>query len=165
MRSTRTSFKPVLLFCLLVLVLNGCRLTDHSEKDPDAVTADGLNFPKSGFEDVDPADLPKVEFEETHMDLGKIVQGAKVDRTFTFENTGGSALVISDVRGSCGCTVAKDWPKEPVKPGASGTIAFTFDSEGRNGRQDKTITMVANTSPPSTVLTFSAEVIGPDVKP
>ncbi|MBK9765230.1 MAG: DUF1573 domain-containing protein [Flavobacteriales bacterium] len=165
MRSMRNSFRSVFLLCLLMLLLTGCRLTDHSEKDPDAITADGLNFPKSGFENVDPAELPKVEFEETHLDLGEIVQGAKVERTFTFENTGGSALVISDVRGSCGCTIAKDWPKEPVKPGASGTISFTFDSEGRNGRQDKTITMVANTSPPSTVLTFSAEVIGPVVKP
>lgn len=156
---------PFLPLALLALLHCGCRITDHSEKDPEAVTVDGLNFPKSGFENVDPADLPKVDFEITHMDLGQIVQGAKVDRTFNFKNTGKSALVITDVRGSCGCTVAKDWPKEPVKPGTSGTISFTFDSEGRSGRQDKTITMVANTSPPSTVLTFSAEVIGPVVKP
>ena len=100
MRSMRNSFRSVFLLCLLMLLLTGCRLTDHSEKDPDAITADGLNFPKSGFENVDPAELPKVEFEETHLDLGEIVQGAKVERTFTFENTGGSALVISDVRGS-----------------------------------------------------------------
>lgn len=157
--------KAVFLVLLVPFLLGSCRLTDHSEKDPNAITPDALNFPSSGFENVDRSDLPEATFEVTHLDLGKVVQGTKVERTFGFENTGGSALVISDVRGSCGCTVANDWPKQPVKPGEKGTISFTFDSEGRSGRQNKTITMVGNTSPPSTVLTFSAEVIGPDVKP
>jgi hypothetical protein len=41
-----------------------------------------------------------------------------------------------------------------------------FDSEGRSGRQDKTVTVVANTTPPSTVLTLSGEVVGPsNIKP
>ncbi|MBK7620405.1 MAG: DUF1573 domain-containing protein [Flavobacteriales bacterium] len=65
------------------------------------------------------------------------------------------------MRGSCGCTVGKDWPKHPVKPNERATISISFDSEGRNGRQDKTATVAANTSPPSNVLTLSAEADRP----
>jgi hypothetical protein len=48
-----------------------------------------------------------------------------------------------------------------VKPGEKASISVTFDSEGRSGRQDKAVTIVANTVPPSHVLTLSGEVIGP----
>ena len=139
--------------------LGGCQLTDHSEREE--VSVDDISAPVSGYEDIDPEDLPVITFTETHQDMGQIVQGAKVTREFTFKNTGGSALVLTDVRGSCGCTVGKEWPKHPIKPGGTGTIQVVFDSEGRSGRQDKTITVVANTTPPSSVLTISGEVIGP----
>ncbi len=154
------------LFLLAVLcTTGGCRITDHSERDPSEVSAENLNFPSSGYENVDQNDLPKMEFSATHVDLGKIVQGNKVDLSYSFKNTGGSPLVITDVRGSCGCTVGKDWPKEPIAPGEKAEIAVSFDSEGRNGRQDKTVTVVANTVPPSNVLTLTAEVVGPTSKP
>lgn len=153
---------PALLLMPFFL-FQSCRITDHSERDE--VTSQDLNFPASGFEDIDPDDLPAMTFEGTHHDLGQVVQGTKVDRTYTFKNTGNSPLVITDVRGSCGCTVSKEWPKQPVKPGEKATIGVTFDSEGRSGRQDKTVTVVANTSPPSTVLTLTAEVVGPTSKP
>jgi hypothetical protein len=52
-----------------------------------------------------------------------------------------------------------------VAPGNKARITVSFDSAGRNGRQDKTVTVVANTSPPTTVLTLSAEVLGPASKP
>ena len=144
----------------LVLTLYSCRITDHSERDADVGT-EHLNFPVTGEGQVDPKDLPQITFDSTHADMGRIAQGSKVDRTFTFTNTGGGALVITDVRGSCGCTVGKDWPKTPVKPGEKASISVTFDSEGRSGRQDKTVTIVANTVPPSHVLTLSGDVIGP----
>lgn len=164
----RTQFHSASVSIALVVILglfaSGCLITDHSERNGE-VSPDNLNFPSSGYENVDPDDLPKMEFEATHMDLGQVVQGTKVDRTYSFTNTGGSALVITDVRGSCGCTVGKDWPKQPVKPGEEATISVSFDSEGRSGRQDKTVTVVANTSPPSTVLTLSVEVVAPQTQP
>jgi len=73
--------------------------------------------------------------------------------------------VISNVHSTCGCTVGKDWPKRPIPPGESGSIDVVFDSEGRNGRQEKTVTVVANTTPPSTVLTLTGEVVGPATTP
>jgi len=160
MRSLRTVHLPL----VAALLLAGCRITDHQEGEPNEVSVEDLRFPSSGYGDVDPDELPRMLFTYTHVDFGRIVQGTKVDSVYIFENTGGSPLVISDVRGSCGCTVGKDWPKEPVAPGKRARITVSFDSEGRSGRQDKTVTVVANTTPPSHVLTLSAEVVGPTNK-
>lgn len=146
-------------------LLSACRITDHSERDPSEVSAGNLNFPASGYANTDPDELPRMEFTYTHLDLGRIVQGTKVDSVYVLKNSGGTPLVITDVRGSCGCTVGKDWPKNPVAPGAEASITVSFDSEGRSGRQDKTVTVVANTNPPSTVLTLSAEVVAPRTQP
>lgn len=160
MEAKRSLFVLTALFIVLgAAVLNGCQLTDHSERGE--VTTEGLNFPTSGYEKVDPADLPRISFDAPHMDMGKIVQGAQVETRFTFTNVGGRPLVITDVRSTCGCTVGKDWPKHPIKPGEEAHIDVSFDSEGRTGIQNKTITVVANTSPPSNVLTLSGEVVGP----
>ncbi len=153
--------RSAFLLLLLLLLAASCRLTDHSERDGDEVTTESLNFPASGYEDVDPDDLPQLTFDSTHADMGRVIQGARVDKNYTFTNTGGSPLVITDVRSTCGCTVGKDWPKQPIAPGAGGSISVSFNSEGRSGRQEKTITVVANTTPPSTVLTLTGEVIGP----
>lgn len=153
---------PVLWLALLVAT-TGCRLTDHSERDD--VTADMLNFPSSGYEGVDPDDLPKIDFDSTTLDMGVIVQGAKVTKYYRFTNTGGGPLVIADVRGSCGCTVGKNWPREPVAPGKGGTIEVSFDSEGRSGHQSKTVTVVANTVPPTTALVLTGDVAGPATLP
>lgn len=147
---------------LLWVALTACRITDHSEE----VTVNDLNFPASGYEKVDSDDLPQFTFDSTTIDMGRIVEGTKVNRSYIFKNTGGSALVITDVRGSCGCTVSKEWPRDPVPPGKSGEIHVTFDSAGRSGRQNKTVTVVANTNPPSTVLLLTGEILGPgNVKP
>jgi hypothetical protein len=93
--------------------------------------------------------------------MGRIAEGVQVEKTYGFVNTGKSDLVITDVRGSCGCTVGKDWPKTPVHPGQHGAITVSFDSEGRPGVQHKTITVVANTQPPTSVLTLTGEVVAP----
>lgn len=154
----------MVLLLFLLLAFSSCQLTDHSEK-PTEVTTDAVQFPTSGYTDVDPDDLPAFTFDSTALDMGHVVQGTKVNKRYTFTNTGGSALVITDVRGSCGCTVGKEWPRRPVPPGEGGFIEVTFDSEGRSGHQTKTVTVVANTTPPSTVLTLTGDVIGPATAP
>ncbi|MFN8330166.1 MAG: DUF1573 domain-containing protein [Saprospiraceae bacterium] len=65
-------------------------------------------------------------------------------------------MVISDAKGSCGCTVP-DWPREPVPPGGSGVINVQFDSKGKGSddgqKQSKRVTVTANTNPAQTYLT------------
>jgi hypothetical protein len=143
------------------LLAPACRLTDHSERD--GVTTDDLNFPASGYGTVDEDRLPRIAFDADALDMGRIVQGARVEKRFTFTNTGGSPLVLADVRSSCGCTVGKDWPREPIAPGGTGAITVTFDSEGRSGIQQKTITVVTNAQPRSVVLTLTGEVVAPSL--
>lgn len=149
----------ILLFVLPLLA--ACRITDHSERADDEVDANDLRFPASGYEKADPAAMARIVFEQPSHSFGRVVQGAKVDHTYRFTNQGKVDLIITDVRASCGCTVSKAWPRHPIRPGQSGEIEVTFDSEGRDGRQEKTITVVANTSPSTTGLFLHGEVVAP----
>ena len=61
--------------------------------------------------DSEPLTGPKILFAENSFDFGDITQGDKVEHVFEFENVGNEALIISDVRTTCGCT-APEWPRE-----------------------------------------------------
>jgi hypothetical protein len=102
-----------------------------------------------------------IKFEKLSHDFGRIQQGAKASVEFAFINTGTNPLIISNARGSCGCTVPT-WPHQPIPPGASGKIFVVFDSYGKSGEQTKTVTVVANTAPSSSTLTIQATIIPQD---
>ncbi|MCB0430423.1 MAG: DUF1573 domain-containing protein [Flavobacteriales bacterium] len=108
----------------------------------------------------DPADLPTMEFDEPSYGFGTITQGEKVAHSYTFKNNGKADLIISNATGSCGCTVPK-WPDQPIAPGETGTIDVVFDSDGKSGRQEKTVTILANTQPNRTTLKLYGEVAAP----
>jgi Protein of unknown function (DUF1573) len=98
-----------------------------------------------------------VKFDEMSYDWGKLKEGEKMTHLFKFKNTGENDLIISDARGSCGCTVP-EWPKEPIKSGKSGEIKVIFDSAHKSGPQSKTVTINANTEPNSIVLMIKGTV-------
>jgi hypothetical protein len=81
--------------------------------------------------------------KNTH-DFGNIVQGDAVEHTFTFTNTGNEPLIITDVKVSCGCTVPKGWPRDPVMPGGTGQLTVGFNSTGKMGAQTKPVTIISN---------------------
>ena len=60
-----------------------------------------------------------IEFDEMAYDFGTIKDGELVHKTFKFTNTGDHELVLISVKGSCGCTVPDEWPKQPIAPGQS----------------------------------------------
>jgi len=99
----------------------------------------------------------EISFEELEYDFGEITSGEKVTYIYTFTNTGEVPLVLSNAKGSCGCTVPS-WPKAPILPGEQGTIEVTFDSSNKSGRQSKRVTITANTNPAQTFLTIRGEV-------
>ena len=146
---------------MAVILLSGCQITDHSEVDPDEVTPNAMQIPASGYRDADLSSMPAFTFDSVSQNMGKVAEGAQVEKVYGFVNSGKSDLLITDVRGSCGCTVGKDWPKMPIHPGERSAIIVAFDSQGRPGKQHKTITIVANTEPSTTVLTLTGEVVAP----
>lgn len=107
---------------------------------------------------VDPNKVTQMAFQETSFDFGTVEEGEKVNHTFKFKNTGDKPLIISNARGSCGCTVPQ-WPKEPIPPGEEGKIKVEFNSKGKKGKQTKFVTLTANTDPAETKLSVSSEVI------
>jgi len=104
---------------------------------------------------------PQFSFTQENHDFGTINQGDKPQTTFTFTNTGDAPLIITQAKGSCGCTVPQ-WPTEPIAPGATGQIDVVFDSTGKSGRQAKTVTLTANTVPNTKVLSIAADVVVPE---
>lgn len=120
-----------------------------------------VNNPKSADGTYDKNALPVITFEKDFHDFGRLISGEQVTYSFKFKNSGKSLLVISDVSTSCGCTVSS-FPKQPIKPGESSTIDVSFDSANRHGLQTKTVTVFANTQPPTATLRIQSNVVEPE---
>lgn len=105
--------------------------------------------------------LTTVEFEEDTYDYGEIMEGEKVVYEYKFKNTGTEPLIISNAKGSCGCTVP-EWPREPIPVGGSNVIKVQFDSKGKGkvgGQpQSKRVTLTTNTDPANIYLTIKGTV-------
>jgi hypothetical protein len=99
-----------------------------------------------------------VEFKTLEHDFGNINQGSSNDYVFTFTNTGKEPLIITNAKGSCGCTVPR-WPKEPIAPGATGEIEIVYKPGKQKNQQTKSITVTANTEPEKTILKIKANVL------
>ncbi len=98
-----------------------------------------------------------MSFDETEFNFGTVTDGEVVEHTFTFKNTGDEPLIISDARGSCGCTVP-DWPKEPIAQGKEGKVTVRFDSKRKVGDRRQKVTITANTQPAQTFLYLVGKV-------
>lgn len=141
---------------LLLMILWSCQ-NDRQ------VSTDMIHYPQSA-EGTDTDQLPVIRFEETTLNFGSVLEGEKVQITYRFINEGKSPLVLSRIETSCGCTASKNWPREPIAPGKSGEIDIEFDSNQRVGKQTKTISIIANTFPATTLLYLEGEVKGPEAK-
>lgn len=101
--------------------------------------------------------LPVLNFETTDHDFGTITEGQKVSYTYKIKNTGEAPLIIQSAQPSCGCTVPT-FSKDPIPAGGTGFVTAEFDSSGKPGINNKTITVTANTWPKVTTLRFKAMV-------
>lgn len=143
-------------------LFTSCSSDVKKEENTNEVSTDVINVPATASDKpAEPGSAAVISFTEDKHDFGKITQGEKVSWAFAFKNTGGSDLVISSAQGSCGCTVPS-YPHVPVKPGEASKIDVVFDSEGKSGLVQKTITLVTNCNPSTKVLTISATVIVPE---
>jgi hypothetical protein len=94
----------------------------------------------------------------TH-DFGDIIQGEKVEHTFKLTNTGDQPLIITNVEVTCGCTVPKGWPRDPIAPEESAEITISFNSAGKSGKQNKVVTIISNSRGVDNHIIFSVNVI------
>jgi hypothetical protein len=129
--------------------------------DKSQLPANVVNIPNTASGKADESQLPAFEFMDTEHDFGKVIQGEIVTYSFRFKNVGNSDLLIANISTSCGCTVS-NYPKTPIKPGAEDKIEVTFDSDGKQGFQNKTLSVAANTQPSTTNLTIKAMVFLPE---
>lgn len=97
------------------------------------------------------------KFENESHDFGKITQGNPVTHNFIFTNVGTEPIIITEVRPSCGCSVA-EFTKNPVKPGETGTISVKFDAAAK-GPFTKHLTVRSNTKTPVKTLVIKGEVV------
>jgi hypothetical protein len=86
---------------------------------------------------------PVITFTEKAHDFGDVKQGNKVTHIFRFKNSGTAPLIISNIISSCGCT-SPEWTRNPVMPGMPGEIKITYDSEGKQGMDNKSVTIQSN---------------------
>jgi len=131
--------KSIGLFSLSLMVLTtACKKESAADKitDADMATAQAAKALEGKF--------PKVKLDKEVHDFGTITEGDMVETEFVVTNAGEVDLIISDAKGSCGCTVPQP-PKDPIKPGASAPIQVSFDSNGKPGAQEKTVTLMTNT--------------------
>lgn len=146
-----------LLFLLLATLALNCSNSDqpggNNEKSLEEIKSDGpirnadiIRSPVSANEPIDTVNVAKITFEEETFDFGEVDEGAVVEHTFHFTNTGKAPLLVSSARSTCGCTVP-DWPKEPIAPGETGMLKVKFNTQGKKNQQTKPITVVANTYP------------------
>ena len=114
---------------------------------------------------VNAQDAPKIggaeiTFTKEFHDYGKMEQHGNGECEFIFKNTGTAPLIIENAKGSCGCTVP-EWPREPIAPGASGTLKVKYDTK-RIGLINKSVTITSNaTNSPNAVVRIKGEILNP----
>lgn len=84
-----------------------------------------------------------VEWASKEFNYGSVPTGTTVTHQFRFTNTGSEPLVLTRVKPSCGCTTPT-YSQEPIAPGADGFIDVAFNTTGKQGIQNKTVTVSGN---------------------
>ena len=101
--------------------------------------------------------VPVIEWDKTEHDFGTLEHGEKVETIFTLKNIGEGDLVITNAKGSCGCTVPV-WPRENIKPGESAEIKVVFNSSGKKNKTTNTVTLTTNTEKGNEIVRIKAFV-------
>lgn len=110
---------------------------------------------------IDP-NAPEITFVQLQHDFGKLKNGAECAYEFEFKNTGVNDLVLTNVRPTCGCTIAQGWQEiGPVKKGKSAKVKINYDSK-RTGVFNKTITVTSNAKNDPVTLTIKGEIDPPE---
>jgi len=137
---TKTANPSYFLFEMMIIVTTMSILISSSEISASSGTA-------------------KILFTEESHDFGNVEQGEQLEYSFAFTNEGEAPLLIQNVQPACGCTGATVGEKTEYAKGESGEIKITYNTQGRDGHQEKSITVFTNdTESPEKVLKFSCDI-------
>jgi hypothetical protein len=105
---------------------------------------------------------PQLTIDKEVHDYGTIAKGANGTSEFTVTNTGDQPLIITNCKGSCGCTVPK-CDTAPIAPGKTTIITVKYDTN-RPGPINKNVTITSNAAnAPNKVVRITGTVeAGPD---
>ncbi|MEZ4756897.1 MAG: DUF1573 domain-containing protein [Flavobacteriales bacterium] len=107
---------------------------------------------------------PMISVDKEVHDYGTIAQGANGTCEFVVTNTGDAPLILTNCKGSCGCTVPK-CDTEPIKPGAKTTITVKYDTK-RTGPINKSVTISSNaTNAPEKIVRIKGNVEATEATP
>ncbi len=102
-------------------------------------------------------DTTTVQVIDSLYNFGTQTEGVKVTYNFRFKNSGKKPLIITNTTASCGCTVPEK-PEKPVMPGETSFIKVIFNSKGKVGHNEKTITVMSNANPAFPPLLLSGDI-------
>ena len=134
-----------------------CVLAFTSCKEDATKKINESNVAEAAARDEQSSKFPVLEFVESEHDFGEIEKGKGVETVFNYKNTGVAPLVITNIGTSCGCTVPKDWSREPLAPGGTGKFTVKYNGSGK-GAVSKSITVTANTEKGSEIVKIKAFV-------
>lgn len=115
------------------------------------------NVAQAAERDAKSTKFPAIEFDKTEFDFGELDARQNVETVFSYKNIGDAPLVITNISSSCGCTIPKDWSRDPLAPGATGQFTVKFNGTG-TGNVSKTVTVTANTEKGREVVKIKAFV-------
>jgi copper(I)-binding protein len=96
---------------------------------------------------------PQIYVQQPSHNFGTLIQGKKLDHSFTIKNNGDAPLKISHIRPACGCT-AVNASSPVVNPGKTSEIKISFNSASFFGNVSKTVAVESN-DPVTPLLTLT----------
>ena len=151
-----------LVFAILMLSLAACGndASEHtSTEDSRLLSTELVTNPVSaaGTDTAALSEMPTMDFKDSIHDFGNLKEGEVGTYDFEFTNNGKKPLIIASATGSCGCTVP-EYPNEPIAPGKGGVVKVKFDTQGKIGHQEKSVTINTNSTVGVKMLYIKAEV-------
>lgn len=112
----------------------------------------------SKYENGDFSNAPVARFSALEYNFGTIKQGYIARYSLELTNTGKDTLIIRKTNATCGCTIGRP-DKDKLAPGESTNIQVSFNTYGRKGSQNHSVTFITNDPRnPSQVFTITGFV-------
>lgn len=107
------------------------------------------NAPQAAPTQFKPGEAPKLSVGAKEWDFGQKWYGEKCENEVTIKNEGNFDLTITNIRTSCGCTLAKPksggvWQNKVLKPGESDSMQLSYNTKKAATKVSQTVTIESN---------------------